>query len=71
VGELNQAGKPIWSIFPSDDAPVKDRIIFKTPVEVEPDLVIGDGGAQCYKLVKSPISTSLYVRPQDGTITKS
>jgi hypothetical protein len=71
VSDLNQAGKPIWSIFPSDDAPVKDRIFFRTPVEVEPDLVIGDGGAQCYKLGKSPISTPLYVRPQDGTITKS
>ncbi|MEJ2599204.1 MAG: GH25 family lysozyme [Anaerolineales bacterium] len=71
VGELNNAGKPIWSIFPSDNSLVKDRIIFKTPVEVDPDPVIGDGGAQCYKLIKSPISTPLYVRPQDGTITKS
>ena len=71
AAELNKSGRPIWSIFPSDDAPVKDRIFFKKPFEVEEEPVTGDGGAQCYKLVDSPISTPLYVRLQDGTITKS
>jgi GH25 family lysozyme M1 (1,4-beta-N-acetylmuramidase) len=70
AAELNKAGKPVWSIYPRDNAPTKERIFFKTPIEVDPAPVTGDGGAKCYKLVTSPVSTELYVRIQDGTITK-
>jgi len=69
VGDLNKAGKPIWAIYPRDSAPPKQRIFFKTPIEVEPVLYKGDGGKQCYKLISSPVSVDLYVRVEDGVIS--
>lgn len=69
----NAAGRPIMQIYPSDDAPVKERVQFKqgATVRVLEDIVKADGGVLYYQMkddvVKNgvTIDEQLYLQKED------
>jgi hypothetical protein len=65
----NDKGKPIMAIYPSDNAPVDQRIFIAGKVALFPTPITADGGGQFYAIVDSDIynrvAKTLYVRVED------
>lgn len=70
VRSYNAAGKPIWEIYPSDTAPVSDRVQFTrgSVVKIIGDPVTGDGGSKAYELYYPSIKEKLYILKDDGSL---
>ena len=72
VSGLNNAGRPIMQIYPSDSAPVSERVQYvkNTLVPVYPESVLADGGGVFYKIVHVPDGKpELYLRAIDGSVS--
>ena len=71
--DVNQAGRPIMEIYPSDTSPVNQRVQYAngTLPLVYPGRVVADGGIGFYKLVTVPGLgyPDLYLRETDGVIS--
>lgn len=62
----NAAGRPIMQIYPSDDAPVKDRVQYKqgATVRVLEDIVKADGGKLFYALKDDVVKNGAVIEEQ-------
>lgn len=63
----NAVGKPKFTIYPKDTAPVAQRIFLEGDIQVMPTLVLGDSGAKMYPVYKSA-PVQLYVHAEDGEL---
>lgn len=65
----NAAGKPILQIYPSDNAPVADRVQYKAGQQLSawPGIVTADGGVKCWMLTPAyrRDDNDLYVLAKD------
>jgi hypothetical protein len=72
VKEYNKAGKPVFQIYPSDTSKpsVRKQWTMGQQIWVNPDVVIGDGGARAYEILEavSGVTVTLYLISTDGTV---
>lgn len=67
ITHYNDAGKPIFEIYPRDSSETKDRIYLENTVQVFPYPMIGDGARKAYP-VYLPAPQQLYVFADDGKL---
>jgi hypothetical protein len=71
VSGYNDAGKPIFMIYPKETAPAEDRDRFDTgdTVQVYPELIRGDGGGDYLEIVDPSVDATLYLLSSDGALS--
>jgi hypothetical protein len=67
ITHYNDAGKPIFEIYPRDSSETKDRIYLENTIQVFPYAMTGDGARKAYPVYKAA-PQQLYVYVEDGTL---
>jgi len=67
ITSYNDAGKPIFQIYPKDTSETSQRIYLENTIQVFPYPMIGDGGRKAYPVYKAA-PVQLYVFADDGNM---
>jgi hypothetical protein len=67
ITHYNDAGKPIFEIYPRDSSETKDRIYLENTIQVFPYPMVGDGRRNAFPAYKAA-PQQLYVYVEDGTL---
>jgi hypothetical protein len=67
ITRYNDAGKPVFEIYPRDSSAVSERIFLEGTVQVFPYAMVGDGARKAFPVYKSA-PQQLYVFVEDGKL---
>lgn len=58
---INGVGKPMYSIYPRENAPTSERIFLEGVIDVAPVILTGDSGRKVFPVYRSATNVQLYV----------